>query len=1302
MRSNRPGSATFTTESRREGNARVPSSYYSVSDFPAISPRHEATSLPSQQQPKSAGSADPAVREMKGDESSLRKAMNRILDEDEGQVEHDAADVDRGMDSAFPVAPRENTRSTLTQDSQTAALSGIPGRRNRTHRSSLLRHSKSFFRNRVSKLKSESRSPSKVREPPTTKDEPAGDFASADDASKEGVTRKVLMNNDREMASPISQLSNPSGVQEYDSDSESESEGSYGTCDTNEFSQSTMSSRRVHDKQGLFGNILGMNAKAFGTIAESIDQFFDGRSFDSDDDETRTYDSRSVASMRRNHKKSSEASNSSSKTSDNASSKSTAQTNNRRARERRGGVRKIRSNSLPGSLKPGEGDAEVNLMFDPPTLKRNRSEEEIAAESMVMAVETLFANKFIKCEEESQRSPTVTFAAAVPAKGPPLPLLQHDERIPESRKSKRNSNNPVEARNDHGPKSMESSMKANSNAESRNDRAPESTESKKITSSTVESRNNRAPESKEPKRKANTATESRPLENGVRRPGHQEKITSAQPPKTPIQSRPSPPDQLEEVGKLAVSRKIDAAEKTNVNSRPDASRKPETFPLEGKAKRGRKATRKRGNDAQKETSAEKNKTPSINQAKIVSDRPQEAARSPLVTRGRRVRQSIGDVLLGRRSLSRDKKPAEKPNHQNVEYPSVEGKSTAVTTVRGTTMAVSIFPETPFPPVSDRLVLGRSAGVGVATNLTMNINKGLRSLSPFSRGENRASVAVKALPKHTISSPSEKSSGLDSEPLLNETNLPPKTSASASHASTDKPKRTPGASAHPKAMQRTKEKNPTTKHGVATNRGRSPFNRLRDLSPLARTREESPAPKEPASPTPKRGGILSSIRRRGKNLLNSDPKEEGMKAANIVEVKSDHSESKVRAPSGPSRRKSPEESFDSAYDPSYDEHSTIVDLSTEVRRASDVLGHGEAGLFCANITHDVSDRCGEGCSFRIQEPESQPQICHVGGVDPFISGIQSQIEAFMAGLTSTKPSNSSLLSRTSRDVPSESKDGALSTPVGLTRQQNVAPEGQTIRDFLESYKDEIGLKIQKTFSLEYFDEVLAQASIDLSSLAEKANQNERQITGPEPAGTDADPTMDKTSRAPPAPSQSQNPPPGSPTAPQADSLQVEKIPTSPSAMVRQMVAPSSRSRKKLAPDKSSATVRGMASSPPPLPTISPVADKSTTQKRAKSSSRRDLSNVSSKRDLAKVYSVMEQPVLLPFVAANEEKVGETEDSKYDWVQFDSQIAFRGRRSTMKVRTKSNARSGEEKEATPDPVGARTKMALDPMGFPMTTT
>ena len=126
-------------------------------------------------------------------------------------------------------------------------------------------------------------------------------------------------------------------------------------------------------------------------------------------------------------------------------------------------------------------------------------------------------------------------------------------------------------------------------------------------------------------------------------------------------------------------------------------------------------------------------------------------------------------------------------------------------------------------------------------------------------------------------------------------------------------------------------------------------------------------------------------------------------------------------------------------------------------------------------------------------------------DQFVSGVQGQIEAFIAGLTGTTAPDRSLeevpsaeeternaLCADSKDAP---KEGGLCDRLGLTQvEQTSRPvPSQDIHAFLETYKGDLELKIRNTFSLDYFDGAMTQASKDWSNLAAKATQNDQRLT-----------------------------------------------------------------------------------------------------------------------------------------------------------------------------------------------------------------
>jgi hypothetical protein len=401
-------------------------------------------------------SSDSTSPQKKKAEKALRRSVERLLGrtEKKDKTGRTSADESRhrapgnhsaSMDLSF------DSRSHVSQvshgaDSHAAALAGIQGD-TRYSRSAMLR--RSIVKKRMSERKGHKSTHSKekhvvaAKQPPEVKaalpvvtknDPPAEPLAPAKAEEKASPTRKEPSastrsptgkeaststrrkqsskhNSDartketelkvaRKLVSPISQLSNPSGVaslssHEWESDSQS-TRSSY-TFESNDLSSATPQSI-IAPRPDIVQNILAINMKAFGCVAQSFDTLFHEHEY--------TYDESDRESVGRDHLVKTSKAKVDHDTADD-STFSTDQTHNR--------TTAIPLLSRPSSSLPAKSilKKKVPLAMErkivprvPPTsllaeespdpaspIKRNRSHEELATESMVNAVQSWFVKK---------------------------------------------------------------------------------------------------------------------------------------------------------------------------------------------------------------------------------------------------------------------------------------------------------------------------------------------------------------------------------------------------------------------------------------------------------------------------------------------------------------------------------------------------------------------------------------------------------------------------------------------------------------------------------------------------------------------------------------------------------------------------------------------------------------------------------------------------------------------------------------------------------------------------------------------
>jgi hypothetical protein len=399
-------------------------------------------------------SSDSTSPQKKKAEKVLRRSVERLL----GRIEKKdktgltSADESRqrapGNHSASMDLSRDG-RSTVSQvsqgaDSQGAALAGIQGD-TRYSRSAMLR--RSIVKKRMSERKGRKATPSKekhvvaTKQPPevkaaqpvVTKKEPLAEPQAPAKAEKpkaptrkepkassrnptlkeaststrrkqftkhssDARTKETELKVARKLVSPVSQLSNPSGVasvssHEWESDSQS-TRSSY-TFESNDFSSA------FAPRADIVQNILAINMKAFGFVAQSFDTLFHEHVY-TDDESDRESVGRDRLVKTSKAKADHDTADDSTFSTDQTYNRTTAIPPLSRP-----------SNSLPAKSilkkKAPHAMEREKVPRVPPTsllaeesadptvspIKRRRSHEELATESMVNAVESWFGKKKI-------------------------------------------------------------------------------------------------------------------------------------------------------------------------------------------------------------------------------------------------------------------------------------------------------------------------------------------------------------------------------------------------------------------------------------------------------------------------------------------------------------------------------------------------------------------------------------------------------------------------------------------------------------------------------------------------------------------------------------------------------------------------------------------------------------------------------------------------------------------------------------------------------------------------------------------
>lgn len=926
-----------------------------------------------------------------------------------------------------------NTRSNLTQDSQTAALAGIPGLKKK-RASLIMKHGKHFLKRKGSKANSMKGVPSA----PGQSDRISGG------KSLEPVREQVTY--------PISDPKGPATAKSEEEEWDSESSGSYASYDgSQDYSQSTSgrSSRHTVEDSGIFSSIMASSERALGSIAQSFDKLFVADSFDESDDDLRTIGSGSeYASVERRRRapkierrrplRSPERV--PSKISEESTSSDTTQTNNRALSVPRAKPMK-RNGSAPRALahRRNEASSLGDLAVYP--IERKMSEEEIAAETMVIAVESWFGTRYSR-----QCTPT---RVRCPGDGEDIgPTI--DKTI----------QRPVEPTKSSSP---------------------------------------------------NAITKPTPL---VENPKKEEDL--------PEKSTPGPSLSRENELKIAIAKSSLEPEQTPARSKPAAMEQHPSTPDMGESRPG-KGPKQTVEHPQQKTRYQADTQNDESPAARVQVNSSEKRRSPLL-RGRGMGRTIGEIWRASRASSKDKK------HPREESPAT--KKGIGSEAQQRSPSVGILPETPSapqtpkqdkkneeskiktPPAKQKPDESASTPEAIAAALKRksryraNNDNGIQhSPKKSSTKPSTVSQSVAKPPSTMQSSAKEVVDGntipASSRPQNRKTKAVAKQDAqktpvpsvlskkgpseerrktfpatlSKGQPTTEEPttKRVPGTSVHPRAVQ---------------------------------SREKMPVQTDPTKSKTKRQGILSAIRRKGMSLLNSDNNRadqemDGLKTTIIMTT----NRSSLN-PTGES------DSSDSTLDASLeDKDSTLLLEDPEnrlsngdikIRPTSPLFGgtvETGTGFFCT----DIPDQCSARCDDRLENPDAQQkQICHFSPADPFVSSIQGHIEAFVAGLTGSTPDRSlvgvsstegmgrNLLCANSEDSP---KNGGLCDQLGLTQVEQTSQQvgSQDIHAFLETYKDNLELKIRNTFSLEYFDGAMAQASKDWSNLAVKATQNDQMLT-----------------------------------------------------------------------------------------------------------------------------------------------------------------------------------------------------------------
>uniref|UniRef100_A0A7S3P3T1 Uncharacterized protein n=1 Tax=Amphora coffeiformis TaxID=265554 RepID=A0A7S3P3T1_9STRA len=491
---------------------------------------------------------------------------------------------------------------------------------------------------------------------------------------------------------------------------------------------------------------------------------------------------------------------------------------------------------------------------------------------------------------------------------------------------------------------------------------------------------------------------------------------------------------------------------------------------------------------------EKQPTPrikrSIPQGVKLSSRPKNQVAKPVYGKGRKMRWALGGVWRAHRQGAKDKKHTDPIKRKEVHLKSDSGDATSPQVVEGRGLAFSIFPEAAPPTSKKRELLNTMGTVIVEKSFDMaNIcgNRG-GAAKKGSFGLIKAASSSEAEPSSTV----EKKETTGNKPITpNPSPRPSPNSPSESKTSKSdntKPSKSPSAPIAASVSNRQlngQSPSPSTP-------SKSMVEARSSFSSLATTSE------------PKRNGLLSAIRRRGKSLLNTENKldgdgNDGLKTT-IIMTDSKSSLDPFRA--------------GRTADMSDDEDSAILDSDPfEAFRPLTPPIDGRDGFLCSNIASELSNRC----SYRFQHPEHHQPLCHTEhfselegetSVHPFVLEIQGQIDSFIAGLTGSASSNRALAQALSTD-----ENGQLmickesGSPKGIcsqlehVRDTSKAVAKQDIKEFLDTYQNDLHLETRPSFSLDVFEGAFTQASKDLTDLAEGVTQSESSLTESESLDSD---------------------------------------------------------------------------------------------------------------------------------------------------------------------------------------------------------
>ena len=453
---------------------------------------------------------------------------------------------------------------------------------------------------------------------------------------------------------------------------------------------------------------------------------------------------------------------------------------------------------------------------------------------------------------------------------------------------------------------------------------------------------------------------------------------------------------------------------------------------------------------------------------------------PVFGKGQKMRRSLGGIWRAHRHRQKDKKQTS-PIRGKEAPPKVES-STVISPqdISGQGLAVSVSPETvsPAPPkrelfntLGTQIVEKSFDMTNICGNRGEEVKKGSFGLiQGAATSEAGASGAV-----DTKQMTGDRAATHSPPPQSSENNsreLDTLTSDKAKEPSA--PRYLPKSPSYPIANEQLQVRSPCPKSSASS-------------KSMLQSRGTISSPT--ASFEPKRQGLLSAIRRKGKSLLNTEGKmnvdrSDGLKTTIIV--------TDIRSNLSPIRAG---QSVDRSDD---DEDSAIVHLDPLDVRAVD----GEDGLFCSNVASELSNQCTARCSYRFQDPETHQPLCHSGdfslldgntSVHPLVMGIHGQIESFIAGLTGNVPSNHVL-----SQAPSTYENGQFmicmdsgSAPHVQNPIQGV--DKQDVKETLDTYPHDLELKIGPTFSLDFLEGALTQASKDLTDLADGVTQTEPRLT-----------------------------------------------------------------------------------------------------------------------------------------------------------------------------------------------------------------